>query len=50
MAFLASLIQYVVVFIIMTGVACGGVFLGRTLRIQKDKKTALQEAENQKNN
>lgn len=38
--FLASFIQYVVIFIILAALGVGGVFLGKYLRTRKDAKEA----------
>lgn len=43
MAFLASFIQYVVIFIILAALGVGGIFLGKYLRTRKDAKEASQE-------
>lgn len=45
MAFLGSLIQYVVVMIILAVIAVGGIFLGRFLRVKKDAKNAMASNE-----
>lgn len=44
MAFLASFIQYVVIFIILVAVAGLGIFVGRLLRKRKDAKEAAAVA------
>lgn len=40
MAFLASFLQYLIIFIILVAVACLGVFLGRLMRKRSDAKRA----------
>ncbi len=40
--FLASLLQYVIKFVLFAAVAVGGIFLGKALRDRKDAKTAGQ--------
>ena len=40
--FFASLLQYVVKFILFAVVAVGGIFLGKALRVRKDAKAAEQ--------
>lgn len=40
--FFASLLQYVIKFILFAAVAVGGIFLGKTLRGRKDAKAAEQ--------
>ncbi len=44
MAFLASFIQYLVIFIILVGIALLGVFLGKIARNKKDAKDAAKAA------
>lgn len=41
MAFLGSLIEYLVKMIILAVIAVGGIFLGRFLRTKKDAKDAM---------
>lgn len=43
MAFLASFLQYVIIMIILVGIAICGVLVGKALRKRKDKKDALAE-------
>lgn len=38
MAFLASFIQYIVIFLILAAIAVGGIFFGRFLRKRKNTK------------
>ena len=42
MAFLGSLIQYVVILVILAAIAAGGIFLGRFLRNKKDAKAEAE--------
>ena len=44
MAFLASFIQYLVIFIILVGIAILGFFLGKLARTKSDAKKAAQAA------
>lgn len=46
MAFLASLIQYLVIMIILVAVAVGGVFTGKHLRTKKNAKLAASGLQN----
>lgn len=45
MAFLASFLQYVIIMIFMTIMAIVGIFIGKTLRINKDEKMANEKLE-----
>lgn len=40
MAFLGSFLQYIIILIILAALGVAGMFLGKTLRIRKDAKTA----------
>ena len=44
MAFLASFIQYLVIFIVLVGIAILGFFLGKFARSKKDAKDAAKAA------
>ena len=43
-AFFASFLQYLVIALIMAGIAMIGIFVGKKLRDSKDKKNALKAA------
>ncbi len=43
-AFFASFLQYLVIALIMVGIAMIGIFVGKKLRDSKDKKNALKAA------
>ncbi len=45
MPFLASFIEYVVVFLILAAIAVGGVFFGRFLRKKKNAKASVETKE-----
>lgn len=42
MAVMGSLIQYVIIFVILAGVAVLGIFFGKTLRSRSDAKKAAE--------
>ena len=45
MAFLGTLIQYVVIFIVLAAIGVGGVFFGKFLRSKKNEKAAAEASE-----
>ncbi len=42
MAFLGTFIKYVIELVILAALGVGGIFLGRSLRMKKDAKTAAE--------
>ena len=49
-AFFASFLQYLVIALIMAGIAFCGIMVGKKLRQSKDKKKALEEAAKEQEN
>lgn len=45
MPFLASFIQYIIIFLVLAAIAVGGVFLGRFLRKKKNAKASVETKE-----
>lgn len=43
MAFLGSFLQYLIIMIILMAIAVAGFFVGKALRVRKNKKEALAE-------
>ncbi|MGN0341298.1 MAG: vanadium nitrogenase [Roseburia sp.] len=48
MAFLASFLQYFIIFVILVALAAGACFLGIFLRKRKDAKLSAADAKDQK--
>lgn len=42
MAFLGSFLQYIIIFIFLSGVSVAGVFVGKFLRNKRDEKNHLE--------
>lgn len=49
-AFLASFLQYLIIFIFLIAIGVGGCFAGRALRKRKDEKEAAEKAQEEKQN
>ena len=45
MAFLETLIQYVVILIVLAAIGIGGIFFGKFLRSKKNEKIATEASE-----